>query len=442
MNSYQVFDFRVDKLYFIALDEQPYEYKNVHLFSVDQQLVYVNFYMDFGPSNLGQVVRFCELVQDKFQNPVLQGKTLVLYSSMDIDRRCNAAFLMACYMLLVHKKTPEEAHMPLMSATQPFVPYRDAGYGAATYHLTILDCLKGLHKSLMTGLLDLQSFDTEQYEFYEKVENGDFNWITPKFLALACPKEEQSPLQVQQKMTKRGQILRSCYQMDNLIKFMLDNNIKTIVRLNNKTYDKRKFVEAGIEHIELYFPDGTTPADGILKKFLEVCESRPGPIAVHCKAGLGRTGTLIAAYLMKNYKLTACETIAFLRVVRPGSVVGPQQNYLQAMQTRIWKMPPQQRLPPQISMWQPPTYPNQLTRFGPPPFSFSALPVHQKSHSVPVTFGNRMQSDDLDTQHNISFVRDGDPYALEIERERQEQSAIALEDLMIPLQPRKQQRMV
>lgn len=31
---------------------------------------------------------------------------------------------------------------------------------------------------------------------------------------------------------------------------------------------------------------------------------------------------------MKKYKFTASEVIAFLRIMRPGSVVGPQQNYL------------------------------------------------------------------------------------------------------------------
>ena len=32
-----------------------------------------------------------------------------------------------------------------------------------------------------------------------------------------------------------------------------------------------------------------------------------GAIAVHCKAGLGRTGCLIGCYIMKHYKFTAEE---------------------------------------------------------------------------------------------------------------------------------------
>jgi cell division cycle 14 len=43
---------------------------------------------------------------------------------------------------------------------------------------------------------------------------------------------------------------------------------------------------------------------------------------------LGRTGTLIGAYLIWKYGFTANEAIAFMRIVRPGSVVGPQQQYL------------------------------------------------------------------------------------------------------------------
>ena len=50
-------------------------------------------------------------------------------------------------------------------------------------------------------------------------------------------------------------------------------------------------------------------------------------IAIHCKAGLGRTGVLISCYNMKHF--TAREAISFIWICRrPGSVIGPQQQFL------------------------------------------------------------------------------------------------------------------
>jgi protein tyrosine phosphatase len=39
-------------------------------------------------------------------------------------------------------------------------------------------------------------------------------------------------------------------------------------------------------------------------------------VLVHCKAGLGRTGSLIGCYIMKHWRWTALETIAWLRICR------------------------------------------------------------------------------------------------------------------------------
>jgi hypothetical protein len=73
-----------------------------------------------------------------------------------------------------------------------------------------------------------------------------------------------------------------------------------------------------------------------LKIFQISISERAGSIAVHCKAGLGRTGTCIGAYLMKHYRFSAREVIGWMRVCRPGSVIGPQQQFMEEIQPRMW----------------------------------------------------------------------------------------------------------
>ncbi|MED6279293.1 Dual specificity protein phosphatase cdc14ab, partial [Characodon lateralis] len=107
------------------------------------------------------------------------------------------------------------------------------------------------------------------------------------------------------------------------------NNVTAVVRLNKKLYESRRFEHAGFEHHDFFFMDGSTPSDLIIRRFLHVCESTEGAVAVHCKAGLGRTGTLIACHLMKHFRFTAAEAIAWIRICRPGSIIGPQQNFLE-----------------------------------------------------------------------------------------------------------------
>jgi cell division cycle 14 len=83
--------------------------------------------------------------------------------------------------------------------------------------------------------------------------------------------------------------------------------------------------------------DGSTPSPEIVQKFIELVDANKEGTAVHCKAGLGRTGTLIALWAMKHYRFCAADFIGWIRVLRPGSILGPQQQFLLQMQKSMFR---------------------------------------------------------------------------------------------------------
>jgi atypical dual specificity phosphatase len=103
--------------------------------------------------------------------------------------------------------------------------------------------------------------------------------------------------------------------------------VQVVVNLHERAHGRARLAPYNIAEIHLPVRDFTAPTPEQLALGVAEIERslREGKtVAVHCGGGLGRTGTLLACYLVSR-GLTTVDAIARVRRLRPGSIETRQQ---------------------------------------------------------------------------------------------------------------------
>eukprot|EP00292_Cryptomonas_paramecium_P011236 CAMPEP_0113682604 /NCGR_PEP_ID=MMETSP0038_2-20120614/12772_1 /TAXON_ID=2898 /ORGANISM="Cryptomonas paramecium" /LENGTH=317 /DNA_ID=CAMNT_0000601725 /DNA_START=166 /DNA_END=1115 /DNA_ORIENTATION=+ /assembly_acc=CAM_ASM_000170 len=304
-------------------------------------LQYFGFCDDFGPMNMACCIRFIQSLD--YQIAECKQKQKAVYCVDEGPRNMsNAVFLLGAYLIIKMGKTASEVDEHFCWIDTGLIEsFRDATFAPPEFTLSLFDCWSGLERGRNLGWVRMPTptsslhghIDVAEYEHYDDPLNGDLHEVVPnKFIAFKGPRDLRDREFFDDPSGYRY------FSPEYYVDIFVELAVTTVVRLNEPEYDYRVFTHAGIELHDLEFEDCTPPTDDVVEAFFAAADdahARGGSVAVHCKAGLGRTGTLIALYLMRRLGFSAREAMGWLRIMRPGSVIGDQQQYLCQAERRM-----------------------------------------------------------------------------------------------------------
>lgn len=109
--------------------------------------------------------------------------------------------------------------------------------------------------------------------------------------------------------------------------WVLNQGVKSIVTMTENalpdTWTKN------IDYLHVPTPDLTAPDVDRIDSAVDFIHEKVRnevPVMVHCAAGMGRAGTILACYLIKYEKFSADEAIKKIRHERPGSIQSKVQE--------------------------------------------------------------------------------------------------------------------
>lgn len=111
------------------------------------------------------------------------------------------------------------------------------------------------------------------------------------------------------------------------IDWILKQGVRSIITMTENSLPESWVKDVKYLHVpteDFSAPDMEQIDDAV--EFIQNRIENNEPVMVHCAAGIGRTGTILACYLVKYQKLSAKDAIQKVRKERPGSIQSESQE--------------------------------------------------------------------------------------------------------------------
>ena len=114
------------------------------------------------------------------------------------------------------------------------------------------------------------------------------------------------------------------------VQWAIEQGVKSIVTIKEEPLDESWVQDVNYLHV-LSNDMGVPEFNDLIYAvdFIHRRITNNEPVLVHCLAGMGRTGTILACYLVKYQNMSADEAIQKVREERPGSIQSyPQEEII------------------------------------------------------------------------------------------------------------------